>query len=181
MCKSFSLTLKCFQHPYLFPALCEWRCNSGHIWQQLHTLTVCRTVQDLLSWWWQAVNHQSSHKASESLFITRSLPTHTVLWECFPPLHGDLKADMFQSARIQKTSGISLSRLTAYREGLIRPWQPSGLYKLTFQFTTQSIWSVPTLPCLEKSTQSLSHSLPMEKARGCKSCRHQFTHIQQDW
>lgn len=41
---------------------------------------------------------------------------------------------------------------------------------------------MPALPCLEKSMQSLSLSLPTENARGCKSCpTSEFAHILQDW
>lgn len=61
---------------------------------------------------------QSSY---ESLIIKRSLlTTYTAPWECFTLLHGNLKGNIFQSAGIQETSGISLSRLTAYQEGPIR-------------------------------------------------------------
>lgn len=60
-------------------------------WKKIR-FTLNTTIQDLLSSWWQAVNHQSSHKA------THSLPIHPLPWDCYPHLHGNLKTDTFHSA-----------------------------------------------------------------------------------
>lgn len=74
-----SLLLKCLWCPNLFPALCETNCNCGDVfgkscifpWQKTQFI-VCRTVQDLLSPWWQAVNHQGNHKALKRLLHSHS-------------------------------------------------------------------------------------------------------------